>query len=412
MNTTSSRWPNVRLCIIQYGDFRTTALRLEHGGEETFFNQRQQVEHTIELGKRSDAVAQICLRATGHYEEIMANGIHVFGDRLWDRGRFNWAPFLDFIRRFGATHAMVATPSSKIIRSLVRCEIATLPSFADSFQTKGLRAWWHHYRLRRVLNHPAIPWVANHNLPAARSLARIGVLPTKIIPWDYEVPPVHVGARCDRRPEREAMCRLIYVGQAREAKGVGDLIEATALLRRAGRSVVLVIIGSGEVKKFVRQAGALGIGDHVCFKGQMGHEKVLEQIKAHDLLIVPSRPSYPEGLPMVIYESLIVGTPLVYSDHPVLEERLVDGRHGVRFRSGDPSSLCQSIQRLMDDLELRKHLQQNRQERLDELRVPATPREIIERWLDDHSADRTWLKSHTLASGRYDAPSGANHHDG
>ena len=45
-------------------------------------------------------------------------------------------------------------------------------------------------------------------------------------------------------------------------------------------------------------------------------------MSAHDIVIVPSRHDYPEGLPMTIYEALAMRTPLVVSDHPMIKAGL------------------------------------------------------------------------------------------
>ena len=82
-----------------------------------------------------------------------------------------------------------------------------------------------------------------------------------------------------------------------EAKGLGDLIRAIKLLHERGRQVRLTCMGPGEINRSEELAIANGLRDHVSFTGRVTHDEVFKRMRSSDLIVIPSRPKYPEGLP-------------------------------------------------------------------------------------------------------------------
>ena len=78
------------------------------------------------------------------------------------------------------------------------------------------------------------------------------------------------------------------------------------------RDARLDLIGLGEEAALRGRAEALGVEAEVAFWGRLGHAEVMEQMREHDAVVVPSRHDYPEGLPATLYEALCSRTPLVW----------------------------------------------------------------------------------------------------
>jgi glycosyltransferase involved in cell wall biosynthesis len=304
------------------------------------------------------------------------------------------------------THLVARTPMRGLLRWAADARVSTLPLLADHFRSGGPRRALGNLLLRRLLNRSEFRVVANHNIPAARSLVRIGVDPWKVVPYDYE--PRWGSTPADAAPKPAPApggpLRLVYVGALKEAKGLGDCIEALACLRGEGSDAVLTVVGGGDPTRFVAAARRHGVEPRVTFVGQVSHGRVASIMRAHDVVVVPSRREYPEGMPGTVYDALCSRTPVVVSDHPVFMERLRTGVDVVAFRSGSPSALADAVAGLASDRDLYVRLSVNAIEAWRRIQVHVGWGEVITRFLRDGDADREWFRSRSMGSMRYDSP--------
>lgn len=120
---------------------------------------------------------------------------------------------------------------------------------------------------------------------------------------------------------------LLYVGNLKAAKGLGELANAFAQLRKSpeGGGARLAIVGGGDFGTELRQRlGQLGVMEHVSFIGSLPLDQVALWMNAADLLCLPS---YNEGVPNVVLESLSCGCPVVATAVGGTPELLGPGRH-------------------------------------------------------------------------------------
>ncbi len=101
-------------------------------------------------------------------------------------------------------------------------------------------------------------------------------------------------------------------------------------------------------------AESLGVSSCVTFLGYV-HDQA-NVYKQFDLMVIPSRSE--EG-PISLFEAWAIGIPVVASDAPVLDERIVDGQTGRFFCSEDHVSLANTILELAHDKALRARLSEN-----------------------------------------------------
>jgi glycosyltransferase involved in cell wall biosynthesis len=147
--------------------------------------------------------------------------------------------------------------------------------------------------------------------------------------------------------------RLLYVGYLREGKGLNDLIDALAILRRENHDVCLDLVGDGELRATLQaQAERLGLTAHVHFRGykQLGPE-MNEMYKQADIFTLPS---LSEGSPRVIIEALGHSLPVVATPVGNIPQQLDDGQRGVLVPINDPEALAQGILRIVNDADLRR----------------------------------------------------------
>ena len=118
---------------------------------------------------------------------------------------------------------------------------------------------------------------------------------------------------------------ILFVGRLSWEKGVDRLLEAAARLHAEGAKFRLWLVGEGDDGFALRRlAEALGIFGVVRFLGVRDNPYPL--MKASDLLVLPSRA---EGMGLVLWESLLCGTPVLATDCGGTRDALRDGEWGI-----------------------------------------------------------------------------------
>ena len=390
----------MRLTIVQYaGDYREAWERFDRGGKATYQAQRYSVNVVGSLAERLEQVAVICARSDEPYDAVLPNKVRAIGAGL--RSGFHPRELVPMLARTAPDRLVLTTPMRPLLQWARTQRVRTITALADSFTTSGPREWIKQRLLARELNGSNVDWVGNHQIAACLSLEAIGIKPDKIIPWDW--PPSHrPEEHAPRELPGEGPLRLVYVGSVEEAKGVGDLLRAVKQLKNEGSRVQLTIVGRDPQNRMAQLSSSLGLNDRVHFAGLLPNEEVPAAMRDADVVVIPSRHEYPEGLPLTIYEALAARTPIVASDHPMFRGALVHQRSALIFPAGESEALAAAIRRLGADRTLYALLSANSSSAWEALQLPVTWGELIERWLSDEPADREWLLEHRLNSGLYD----------
>jgi glycosyltransferase involved in cell wall biosynthesis len=178
---------------------------------------------------------------------------------------------------------------------------------------------------------------------AADELARDFRVPRDRIDVIANAVPSGAFRRAEPRDREQARRRLgvgargaclAYVGALSVEKDVGTALAAMSLVDDAH----LVIAGDGPLRHSLEaQATELAPGK-VSFLGVT--ENPAEVYAAADLLLLPSRT---EGMPGVIIEAGLVGTPTLASAVGVIPEMIDDGVTGFVTSPGDPGLLAARI---------------------------------------------------------------------
>ena len=95
-----------------------------------------------------------------------------------------------------------------------------------------------------------------------------------------------------------------------EDKGIIELLKATKYLINNGSVFELILVGDGEYFGELKQLSTeLGVESNVVFKGaEFNKDAIKNYFLNADLYILPS---YHEGFPRTLYESMIFGTPII-----------------------------------------------------------------------------------------------------
>ncbi len=160
---------------------------------------------------------------------------------------------------------------------------------------------------------------------------------------------------------------LLSANRLVERKGLDTCLEAVAALRKAGRDIEYVIIGSGPSKqKLEEQAAELGIAKHVRFLGAATSSDLAVAYAACDTFAMVPRSlgSDIEGFGIVYLEANLFGKPVIGSRSGGVPESVLHEETGLLVKPGNAKELQAAIIRLMDDEGLRQRLGEGGRKRL------------------------------------------------
>lgn len=186
-----------------------------------------------------------------------------------------------------------------------------------------------------------------------------------------------------RRLTNTVMC----VGRLNTSKGQDVLIRAVAALKDTLPELRVEFVGSGVAKDdYALLAADLEVTDRCVFAGKAAHAQTLAKMKSALATVVPSRS---DNCPLVIIESLAVGTPVIASRVGGIVEMIRDGMEGIVCPPDDPRALAEALKELATNTGLRDAMSRNaRRHFLDRFELRRSVREQAS-WFEGVVAART-----------------------
>ncbi|MGH8236536.1 MAG: glycosyltransferase family 4 protein, partial [Steroidobacteraceae bacterium] len=162
--------------------------------------------------------------------------------------------------------------------------------------------------------------------------------------------PVQLPALVPQRLGRSHV-RLVFLGLLARAKGVFDLIDAlTRLSPECLGRTRLVLAGNGDLTPVRELAERRGLARFVEVRDWLSPAERDRLLASADAFVLPS---YIEGLPMALLESMAWGLPVISTAVGSIPEHVRDGVQGLLVQPGDVSELAGAIERIVMDDALR-----------------------------------------------------------
>lgn len=130
--------------------------------------------------------------------------------------------------------------------------------------------------------------------------------------------------------------QVLFAGRLTKEKGVRVLAEAAAAI-----DAPVLIAGTGEEEAWLRENAP----DNVELLGFQKPEQLHALMAESAAVIVPSL--WYENAPMVVYEALALGTPVVGSDIGGIPELIEENANGMLCAVGDAANLSEKVNQLL-----------------------------------------------------------------
>jgi glycosyltransferase involved in cell wall biosynthesis len=140
----------------------------------------------------------------------------------------------------------------------------------------------------------------------------------------------------------------------KQDKGAFDLINAFAVLSEADRhDVELVMAGNGDLAAANQLIADLNLTNKITILEWLDAEQRDKLLATADAFILPS---YNEGLPMSMLESMAWGLPVIVTPVGGIPEVIIDRQNGLLVEPGIQDQLVEAMQSLIRDESLRLSL--------------------------------------------------------
>ncbi|MCG8585827.1 MAG: glycosyltransferase [Pirellulales bacterium] len=139
--------------------------------------------------------------------------------------------------------------------------------------------------------------------------------------------------------------RLLNIGRLCEQKGQLLLIEAAAILVKERLLDELVLVGDGPLRDPIeRQIAAQKLGSRIRLAGWLDGEQIRQELRDSRALVLPS---FAEGLPVVIMESLALARPVVSTYVAGIPELVEPGVSGWLVPAGVVKQLADAMREVL-----------------------------------------------------------------
>jgi glycosyltransferase involved in cell wall biosynthesis len=168
-----------------------------------------------------------------------------------------------------------------------------------------------------------------------------------------------------REPAPSQPFRLVSVCRIEPKKGLLDLVEAVALLRRRGVEVEAHIVGTVDEwsqagrdykHQLDQRIGELDLWGKVHLEGRQGAEGVRRYLAQAHLFVAPfveTATGDKDGIPTAVLEGMSTGLAVIATDAGSITEVVEHGREGLIVPQYNPAALAAAIGELLADRERR-----------------------------------------------------------
>lgn len=292
----------------------------------------------------------------------------------WDVHRLRGVVGLMRAQRFDIVHSHMF--GSNVWGALLgtACRIPAIVAHEHgwSFESRP-RAWIDAHVIGRL----ASRFVAVSRADGDRMVSVEGIRPEKVVVIPNAYIPSAAGSTTDIRAELGLGPETPVIGVAailRPEKRLDLLLQAHAGVLAALPQAQLVIAGHGPCRDaLVQQARSLGIDGSVRFLGSRGDVDGI--LRGADVAALSSDR---EGSPLLMFECMANGTPLVATAVGGIPEVIEHERTGILVPRRDPQALTAALVRLLTDPPLRAEIAEAARRRLPAFSIESTVARFVE----------------------------------
>lgn len=288
-----------------------------------------------------------------------------------DKERGGWHRVPALMRKYGEWKRMLAEHPDAIVHynfPLSKASLLRDPWFMRYAWKQG-RKMVVHVHGGLFLTAPHIPgyllrimrWVFGQNVPfivlsdmekdilqKRFGAKRVAVLPNCVDLSDAEAYAQENVARDESEP-----LRIGYLGRIESNKGMTELLAACQQLKKEGVAYKLVIAGKEQTEGEYLPLFEERLGDSFEYAGLVSGKTKCDFLRSLDAFVLPT---YFEGLPMSLLETMSYGTAPIVTPVGSIPQVVKDGENGVFIKDHDSDSIVTAVKRMDENRALLRKL--------------------------------------------------------
>lgn len=288
-----------------------------------------------------------------------------------DKERGGWHRVPALMRKYGEWKRMLAEHPDAIVHynfPLSKASLLRDPWFMRYAWKQG-RKMVVHVHGGLFLTAPHIPsyllrimrWVFGQNVPfivlsdmekdilkKRFGAKRVAVLPNCVDLSDAEAYAQENNARVESEP-----LRIGYLGRIEPNKGMTELLVACQQLKKEGVAYKLVIAGKEQTEGEYLPLFEERLGDNFEYAGLVSGKTKCDFLRSLDAFVLPT---YFEGLPMSLLETMSYGTAPIVTPVGSIPQVVKDGENGVFIKDHDSDSIVTAVKRMDENRALLRKL--------------------------------------------------------
>lgn len=155
----------------------------------------------------------------------------------------------------------------------------------------------------------------------------------------------------NHNPYNKAATNVIFLGRLGKRKGAYDLLRAIKNIdKKINVNVRFYLCGDGDIENINKMVKDMEINHRIAHVGWIAGTQKTEFFKNSMINILPS---YNEGLPMSILETMAYGIPNISTNIASIPEVIVSGINGILIEPGEIKAIEDALLMLIDSEELR-----------------------------------------------------------
>jgi len=183
-----------------------------------------------------------------------------------------------------------------------------------------------------------------------------------VIPMGVDVGKFNINKRNSLKNDFNSERCILTAARLIPIKGINYLIQSMMLILQSFPKAKLVICGDGPEKESLQKlAEELGISEHVCFKGYIPHDEMVQYYMSADVFVLPSVEigGYKEGLGVVLIEAMACGTPVIGTNVGGITDIITDDYNGLLVAERSPEDIAKKVIKILTDKDYAEQLRQN-----------------------------------------------------
>ena len=121
-----------------------------------------------------------------------------------------------------------------------------------------------------------------------------------------------------------------YIGNLEPSKGINELLLAIPIVEEKANGVRFMVGGTGSLESLIREAHL----NNLEFRGYIEPDLLANTLNQLNLLVLPS---FTEGLPNILLESMACGTPVLVTPVGGVKDIVRDGETGFIMEDNSPN---------------------------------------------------------------------------